>query len=285
MHSLTAFQAYDLREYDRAADHAAAAATSLEARKHELWWDMACLRAECLLKLRRFSEAALIAEELLKELPAALELLRARAHALLAQCERGRGHLAEAVHHAREAVHAAAGLHSQSAMLLDSLAALIAVLTEAGELDEAWEHCHVLARLAETEPTSLTQGTAHAAIGNVAFLRGDHHEGAARHHRAAEILSATCDLAHWAEFNKSAAAARIRGGSIGPETARMLSRAELAYSATGRTKEDDLELALLRTLLLNEALEASGQAEDGSPRARIVERSRATSPQDPEGPD
>jgi tetratricopeptide (TPR) repeat protein len=244
---MAARRAQDLREYDSAAAHAAQAAhAALEAGKKGAWWDMTCLRAESLMKLRQFAEAAALARTLLAHPLGGSGPLAARALDLLARSERGQGRIGAAVEHAREAVREAATALPRTAALLESLRTLVESLADAGNLEEAWDYCRFLADLAEDEPDGPLQGTAHAAIGNVAFLRGNHSEGATRHARAGKALSPANDIGLWAEFSRAAAAARITGGDLGPETANALKRAELAYSVIGATREDQIELSLLR---------------------------------------
>ncbi|MDQ0259530.1 helix-turn-helix domain-containing protein [Sinomonas atrocyanea] len=247
LHSMAARQSHDLREYDSAAAHAAQAAhAAREAGKKGAWWDMTSLHAESLMKLRQFAKAAALARTLLAHPLGAAGPLTARAHDLLARSERGRGRIGAAVEHAREAVRAAATALPRTPVPLEPLRTLVESLADAGHLEEAWDYCGILADLAEDEPDGPLQGTAHAAIGNVAFLRGDHSGGATRHARAGRALSPANDIGLWAEFSKAAASARITGGDLGPETANALERAELAYSVIGGTREDQIELSLLR---------------------------------------
>lgn len=251
LHSMAARQSHDLREYDRAAAHAAqAAAAALEAGKPGAWWDMAFLHAQCLLRLRHFTESVPLAKQLLDHPLANVEALAARAHHLLALAERGRGRITIALEHARGAVLAAAGAQPRTRELLESLQTLVELLADGGELEEAWHHCRLLSDLAEDEPAGPLQGSAHGAVGNIAFMRGDCAEGTARHERAAQMLSPANDLGLWAAFNKAAAAARIAGGHLGPETASALKKANLAYSVIGGTRADHLELSLLHAQLL-----------------------------------
>jgi transcriptional regulator with XRE-family HTH domain len=247
LHSMAARQACDLRDWDRAATHAGhAAAAALAAHRSGAWWDAASLQAECLVRLRRWTESANLARELLAHPLAATEALAARAHDLLARSERAQGHTGPAVQHARRAVKAAAGAHPRTGLLMEALRTLVEALADDGGIEEAWEHCRTLADLAQDEPEGPLQGKAHWTIGNIAFLRGDHTTGTVHHQRATTVLSPANDLGLWAESTKAAAAARITGGSLGTETEAMLKRAEMAYAVIGGTPEDHAELSLLR---------------------------------------
>lgn len=269
--ALAARQAWDLREYAEASSQAAAAAeAALAVGNAGIWWDMECLQAECLMKLKQFERSAALVKTLLAHPIAEAEALASRAHQMLSAAHTGLGRMAAALEHAREALRLAAGLPKGSGARLGAERRLVRALGDSGRLEEAWEHCRVLSELAEADPAAVGRGKAEWAIGNVAFMRGDHQEGAERHRRAARLLSPANDLELWARFNKESAAARLTGGNLDPETLDTIRRAEIAYTVIGATAADQLELTLLRARWLL----ATGSPDESVPLLRAVSAGR-----------
>lgn len=245
---LYARQAWDLRDYALAAEHAAAAARiALEGRNTSAWWNMTYMQAECLMKQGQLKECQKIMEHLLEH-PMATESagLGVRARQMLAALCHGQGQLAAAVEHAQRAVELCAQLPKGSTLIIGALRALIGALAESGRLDEAWTYCQDMNEQMDDQSMSQLAGEVAWVIGNVAFMRHDYTEGIRHHERAAKLLSPANDIDLWARFNKASAAVRLSSGIVEPETLSAIERAELALSIVGGNKTDQLEVAFIR---------------------------------------
>ncbi|CAH0242167.1 hypothetical protein SRABI83_02906 [Arthrobacter sp. Bi83] len=245
---LYARQAWDLRDYALAADHAATAARiALEGKNTSAWWNMTYMQAECLMKQGQLKECQKIMEHL-SEHPMATESagLGVRARQMLAALCHGQGQLAAAVEHAQKAVELCAQLPKGSTLIIGALRALIGALAESGRLDEAWKYCQDMNEQMDENSMSQLAGEVAWVIGNVAFMRHDYPEGIKHHERAAKLLSPANDIDLWARFNKASAAVRLSSGIVEPETLSAIERAELALSIVGGNKTDQLEVAFIR---------------------------------------
>lgn len=245
---LYARQAWDLRDYALAADHAATAARiALEGKNTSAWWNMTYMQAECLMKQGQLKECQKIMEHL-SEHPMATESagLGVRARQMLAALCHGQGQLAAAVEHAQKAVELCAQLPKGSTLIIGALRALIGALAESGRLDEAWKYCQDMNEQMDEKSMSQLAGEVAWVIGNVAFMRHDYPEGIKHHERAAKLLSPANDIDLWARFNKASAAVRLSSGIVEPETLSAIERAELALSIVGGNKTDQLEVAFIR---------------------------------------
>ncbi|MFJ5698625.1 helix-turn-helix domain-containing protein [Arthrobacter sp. NPDC093139] len=245
---LYARQAWDLRDYALAAEHAAAAARiALEGRNTSAWWNMTYMQAECLMKQGQLKECQKIMEHLLEH-PMATESagLGVRARQMLAALCHGQGQLTAAVEHAQRAVELCAQLPKGSTLIIGALRALIGALAESGRLDEAWTYCQDMNEQMDEQSMSQLAGEVAWVIGNVAFMRHDYTEGIRHHERAAKLLSPANDIDLWARFNKASAAVRLSSGIVEPETLSAIERAELALSIVGGNKTDQLEVAFIR---------------------------------------
>ena len=245
---LYARQAWDLRDYTLAAEHAATAARiALEAKNTSAWWNMTYMQAECLMKQGQLKECQKIMEHLLEH-PMATESagLGVRARQMLAALCHGQGQLTAAVEHAQQAVELCAQLPKGSTLIIGALRALIGALAESGRLDEAWKYCQEMNAQMDEHSMSQLAGEVAWVIGNVAFMRHDYPEGIKHHERAAKLLSPANDIDLWARFNKASAAVRLSSGIVEPETLSAIERAELALSIVGGNKTDQLEVAFIR---------------------------------------
>ena len=245
---LYARQAWDLRDYALAAEHAAAAARiALEGKNTSAWWNMTYMQAECLMKQGQLKECQKIMEHLLEH-PMATESagLGVRARQMLAALCHGQGQLGAAVEHAQQAVELCAQLPKGSTLIIGALRALIGALAESGRLDEAWTYCQDMNEQMDEQSMSQLAGEVAWVIGNVAFMRHDYPEGIRHHERAAKLLSPANDIDLWARFNKASAAVRLSSGIVEPETLSAIERAELALSIVGGNKTDQLEVAFIR---------------------------------------
>ena len=245
---LYARQAWDLRDYALAAEHAAAAARiALEGKNTSAWWNMTYMQAECLMKQGQLKECQKIMEHLLEH-PMATESagLGVRARQMLAALCHGQGQLGAAVEHAQLAVEQCAQLPKGSTLIIGALRALIGALAESGRLDEAWTYCQDMNDQMDEQSMSQLAGEVAWVIGNVAFMRHDYPEGIRHHERAAKLLSPANDIDLWARFNKASAAVRLSSGIVEPETLSAIERAELALSIVGGNKTDQLEVAFIR---------------------------------------
>lgn len=245
---LYARQAWDLRDYALAAEHAAnAARIALDGKNTSAWWNMTYMQAECLMKQGQLKECQKIMEHL-SEHPMATESagLGVRARQMLAALCHGQGQLSTAVEHAEKAVELCAQLPKGSTLIIGALRALIGALAESGRLDEAWKYCQDMNEQMDEHSMSQLAGEVAWVIGNVAFMRHDYPEGIKHHERAAKLLSPANDIELWARFNKASAAVRLSSGIVEPETLSAIERAELALSIVGGNKADQLEVAFIR---------------------------------------
>jgi pentatricopeptide repeat protein len=245
---LYARQAWDLRDYALAAEHAAnAARIALDGKNTSAWWNMTYMQAECLMKQGQLKECQKIMEHL-SEHPMATESagLGVRARQMLAALCHGQGQLSTAVEHAERAVELCAQLPKGSTLIIGALRALIGALAESGRLDEAWKYCQDMNEQMDEHSMSQLAGEVAWVIGNVAFMRHDYPEGIKHHERAAKLLSPANDIELWARFNKASAAVRLSSGIVEPETLSAIERAELALSIVGGNKTDQLEVAFIR---------------------------------------
>lgn len=245
---LYARQAWDLRDYGLAAEHAAnAARIALDGKNTSAWWNMTYMQAECLMKQGQLKECQRIMEHL-SEHPMATESagLGVRARQMLAALCHGQGQLSTAVEHAEKAVELCAQLPKGSTLIIGALRALIGALAESGRLDEAWKYCQDMNEQMDEHSMSQLAGEVAWVIGNVAFMRHDYPEGIKHHERAAKLLSPANDIELWARFNKASAAVRLSSGIVEPETLSAIERAELALSIVGGNKTDQLEVAFIR---------------------------------------
>ncbi|BCW49862.1 hypothetical protein StoSoilB13_22040 [Arthrobacter sp. StoSoilB13] len=245
---LYARQAWDLRDYQLAASHAATAAQiALEAKNNSAWWNMTYMQAECVMKQGQLKECQQIVEHLLEH-PMATESagLGVRAWQMLAAVCHGQGQLATAVEHAKKAVQLSEQLPKGSTLIIGAHRALIGALAESGKLDEAWQYCLTMVEHMDEHSMSQLAGEVAWVVGNVAFMRHDYVEGIKHHERAAKLLSPANDIELWARFNKASAAVRLSSGIVEPETLSAIERAELALSIVGGNKTDQLEVAFIR---------------------------------------
>ncbi|MDR6415109.1 helix-turn-helix transcriptional regulator [Pseudarthrobacter sulfonivorans] len=245
---LYARQAWDLRDYELAASHAATAAQiALDGKNTSAWWNMTYMQAECLLKHGDVQECQQIIQRLLEH-PMATESigLAVRARQMLATVFHREGQLSLAVEHSLEAVKLSEQLPKNSNVIIGALRALIAALAESGRLDEAWRYCQTMSEQVDEDSMSQLAGEVAWVIGNVAFMRHDHREGVHQHERAAKLLSPANDIELWARFNKATATVRLSAGIVEPETLSAIERAELAFSIVRGTKSDELEVAFIR---------------------------------------
>lgn len=270
---LAARQAWELRDYAGAAACAeAAAAAALAAGRQGIWWTMAYMRAECLMKQGQLAECRRIVQQLLEHrIVTESTGLAVRARQMLAAVCHGLGLLATAVEHAREAVRLGARLPAGATVYIGALRALIAALAESGRLEEAWDHCLTLGPLVDEETMRQLSGEAEWVIGNVAFMRGDHQAGIDHHERARELLSPAADIELWARFNKATAAVRLTAGIFGPETLAAVERAELALSIVGGPRREHLEVALIRARWLS----LTGQTAEAAERLKGIHAERS----------
>ncbi|GAC1486280.1 MAG: hypothetical protein NVS2B15_00420 [Pseudarthrobacter sp.] len=245
---LYARQAWDLRDYPLAADHAATAARiALEGRNTSAWWNMTYMQAECLLKHGDLEDCQRIIERLIEH-PMAKESvgLGVRARQMLAAVLQRQGQLSAAVDEALEAMKLSKQLPPSSTIIVGALRVLIGALAESGRLDEAWRYCQLLTQQVDEQTMPQLTGEVAWVVGNVAFMRHDYAEGVREHERAAKLLSPANDIQLWARFNKASAAVRLQSGIVEPETLASIERAELAFSIVQGMKSDELEVAFIR---------------------------------------
>jgi transcriptional regulator with XRE-family HTH domain len=245
---LYARQAWDLRDYELAANHAATAAKiALEGKNTSAWWNMTYMQAECLVRHGDLLECQRITERLIEH-PMARESvgLGVRARQMLAAVLQRQGQLSAAVDQALEATKLSEQLPKSSVVVIGTLRVLIGALAESGRLEEAWTYCQTL--VSQVDETTMPQLAGEVAwvVGNVAFMRHDYAEGVREHERAAKLLSPANDIEMWARFNKASAAVRLQAGIVEPETLASIERAELAFSIVYEMKSDELEVAFIR---------------------------------------
>ena len=245
---LYARQAWDLRDYELAASHAATAARiALEGKNTSAWWNMTYMQAECLVRHGDLLECQRITERLIEH-PMARESvgLGVRARQMLAAVLQRQGQLSAAVDQAMEATKLSEQLPQGSIVVIGTLRVLIGALAESGRLDESWKYCQLLAAQVDESTMPQLAGEVAWVVGNVAFMRHDYAEGVREHERAAKLLSPANDIEMWARFNKASAAVRLQAGIVEPETLASIERAELAFSIVYEMKSDELEVAFIR---------------------------------------
>lgn len=169
-----------------------------------------------------------------------------KAKALMSLGLQGMGQLPEAL-----AVARAAAVDSPAEDLggrgkLEAQQALVAVLGESGNLEDAWQEALTLAAMISHETGLEKAGKAYWSIGNAAFLIGRNREATHYHGLAASCLSPSNDVSLWALFNKASAFMRLTANLVEPETLQCIERAEMALSITGGTTQDELDVALIR---------------------------------------
>jgi transcriptional regulator with XRE-family HTH domain len=245
---LYARQAWDLRDYELAASHAATAAKiALEGKNTSAWWNMTYMQAECLVRHGDLLECQRITERLIEH-PMARESvgLGVRARQMLAAVLQRQGQLSAAVDEALEAMKLSEQLPPSSTIITGALRVLIGALAESGRLNEAWTYCQLLVKQVDETTNAQLAGEVAWVVGNVAFMRHDYAEGVKEHERAAKLLSPANDIEMWARFNKASAAVRLQAGIVEPETLASIERAELAFSIVYEMKSDELEVAFIR---------------------------------------
>lgn len=245
---LYARQAWDLRDYELAASHAATAAKiALEGKNTSAWWNMMYMQAECLVRHGDLLECQRITERLIEH-PMAKESigLGVRARQMLAAVLQRQGKLSAAVDQALEATKLSEQLPKDASIIIGALRVLIGALAESGRLDEAWTYCQTLVGQVDENTMPQLAGEVAWVVGNVAFMRHDYAEGVKAHERAAKLLSPANDIEMWARFNKASAAVRLQAGIVEPETLASIERAELAFSIVYEMKSDELEVAFIR---------------------------------------
>ncbi|MBT1001361.1 helix-turn-helix domain-containing protein [Paenarthrobacter sp. DKR-5] len=245
---LLARQAWDLRDYSSAGQHAEdAARIALDQKNTTAWWNMSFLQARCSLFEGDFVGCQTVADELMDHpLTAESPGLAVQALTLRAMAYQGQGLLKEAVTFADQAVAQARELPQGSSVHIKALRTAIAALAESGALDDAWRYCSDLAELVQDHAHGQVAGEAHWVIGNVAFLRMSLKEGVSHHEQASQLLSPASDIELWAQFNKASAWVRLSAGITDPETLRCIERTELAFSIVGGNKSDRLEVEQIR---------------------------------------
>jgi len=263
----------------RAHDYEDALATALEAttqasemKKSSAWWNMAFVQAEALRELGRYEQFLAIAEDILAHpLTDESVALQVRAETLVASANQAAGRLQDAVAHAQRAARLSSdALPHTSLFSIEARFALIATLAEAGRLDEAWAACGPLIDAVRDDVPAQTAGSAHWAIGNVAFRRQDIQEGIHHHDLAAKFMPPAADIALWTRFNKASANARLVAGVVEPATLACIERAEAAQAVIGELGTEGLELRIIRARWLQingedtQALEVLSSVQDRS---------------------
>lgn len=242
-------QSFTAHDFMDAAETATQAAEIARHRKNSgAWWNMAFLRAEALRELGRVDEFLKVSQEILAHpLTEESSSLVVRAETLVSTAFLAVGRLHVAVEHALRAVNSSKpDLPETSLIALSAQFALVAALTESGQLDDAWRACAALEAAVEADVPTQTAGNAHWVIGNVAFRRQDIDEGLAHHERAAGLLRPGSDIELWTRFNKASASARLTAGVLEPATLACIERAELSQSVIGVQGTEGLELMLIR---------------------------------------
>ena len=241
-------QMWERREYSSAMAAAKTAAESAALRNDDAgWWRMMFLYGECQLELG-FMDGCAETARLLADHPVAQNAPEAsgKAKALMSLGLQGMGLLPEAL-----AVARAAALDSPEAGMggrgrIEAQQALVAVLSESGHLEDAWHEAQTLAQMVGDEAVLERAGKAYWSIGNVAFLAGMEREGTYYHGLAASSLSPSNDVNLWALFNKASAFMRLTANLVEPETLQCIERAEMALSITGGTRQDELDIEVIR---------------------------------------
>ncbi|MER2133557.1 MAG: hypothetical protein ABS910_02620 [Arthrobacter sp.] len=241
-------QLWEKREYSAAIECTKTAADAALARSDQAgWWRMTCLMAECQLELGLMDESAETSLKLTShEMTLADPELLARANAIRSAGLRSLGHLPEALAAAREAAVNFPDTAYGSRGKLEAQQVLVAVLAEAGNLDDAWEEAETLTGMITDETSPEKAGKGYWVVGNVAFLTGRHWEAVRFHTLASESLSLINDLGLWALFNKASAFMRLSANLVEPETLQCIERAEMALSISGGSPQDELDMEIIR---------------------------------------
>lgn len=240
------FAAHDYEDARATAHDAAAIAQGM--KNSSAWWNMAFLEAEALRELRDGEAFLHMAEEVLNHpLTDESSALKVRAETLVSNAYLIIGRLHIAVEHALRGVdQGKESLPATSVIALSAQFALVASLTESGQLDDAWLACLELSKAADGDIPAQAAGNAHWVIGNVAFRKQNVPEGLRHHDLAAELLRPASDIELWTRFNKASAAARMTAGIVEPSTLACIERAEQAQAVIGATLAEDLELQIIR---------------------------------------
>lgn len=241
-------QLWEKRDYSAAIECTRVAADTALSRGDEAgWWRMTCLMAECQLELGLMDESAETSLKLTThEMTMTDPELLARASAIHSAGLRSLGHLPEALKAARKAALNLPETAYGSRGKLEAQQVLVAVLAEAGNLDDAWEEAERLAGMINNETSAEKAGKGFWVVGNVAFLTGRHSEAVRFHALASESLSLINDLGLWALFNKASAFMRLTANLVEPETLQCIERAEMALSISGGSPQDELDLEIIR---------------------------------------
>lgn len=241
-------QLWEKRDYSAAIECTRAAAdAALIGGDQAGWWRMTCLMAECQLELGLMDESAETALKLTAhEMTLADPELLARANAIRSAGLRSLGHLPEALAAARQAAVNFPDTAYGSRGKLEAQQVLVAVLSEAGNLDDAWDEAQTLASMINEETSPEKAGKGYWVVGNVALLTGRHAEGVRFHSLASESLSLINDLGLWALFNKASAFMRLTANLVEPETLQCIERAEMALSISGGSPQDELDMEIIR---------------------------------------
>lgn len=241
------YAAHDYADAERTAAEAAALAQGM--KNSSAWWNMAFLRAESQRERGDAASFLETAEEVLTHpLTDESTALKVRAETLVSTAYLALGKLHVAVEHALRALeHAESTLPSNSLISIAAQFALLASLTESGQLDDAWRAAKRLEKSVTKNVPDQTAGNAHWAIGNVAFRRQDIAQGLRHHDLAASLLHPASDIELWTRFNKASANMRLSAGVVEAATLACIERAELALSVIGSSGTEALELQLIRS--------------------------------------
>ena len=236
---LRAREAFGRREYQQALRLAQQISVQSIAENPATWWQMTLFQAECYRELGDLTSCVETAMSLRRHpLTVGSSELECRVLNLLSDVSQVAGALDKAVEYGLESVSVCESMEVNTDLRIGAFLALIAALAESDETDAAWEYCVPLERLVETEIDSQTAGKAYWVIGNVAFLRSEAGQGVKYHQLAAKMLSPSNNLALWAWFNRSSAAARLAAGVTDADTLDCIERAELASSIVGAKRLD-----------------------------------------------
>ncbi len=241
-------QSWERRDYSSAMISARAAANVAHTRGDEVgWWRMTFLYGECQLELGQMDGCADTAR-LLAEHPLSGDDPErgVKAKALMSLGLQGMGQLPEALAVARDAALDSPVTEQGGRGKLEAQQALVAVLGESGNLEDAWQEALLLASMISSDTALEKAGKAYWSIGNAAFLIGRNREATHYHDLAASCLSPSNDVSLWALFNKASAFMRLTANLVEPETLQCIERAEMALSITGGTAQDELDVALIR---------------------------------------
>lgn len=243
---LAARQRWANHEFGEAAAQARAAADiALREGDGDSWRNMTVLQAESLLAAGQFEECAGVVRELLGGSGIPAPRLRAQAHILMAKALQGSGLLDEAADEARAAAELTKDEDDVEFNVM-ARQALIGVLADSGQLEQAWTESLVLADTISDEVDDQLVGKAYWVIGNVAFLCNKVADGLEYHDLAASTFSPSRNLGIWARFNTASAAMRLAADIADADTLRCIDRAELAIDVIGGSDEDRTLLKLNR---------------------------------------